>query len=156
VDCKARLEAFLRQNQVPFELHHHPRAYTAQEVAATEHVPGRMVAKVVVVWAEGRLSLAVLPAPLRLDLEKAAAALGVRSVRLAREEEFEPFFPDCETGAMPPFGNLYDVPVYVDRSLTEQERVVFDAGTHTDAILMRYADFENLVRPQVADLAIVA
>jgi Ala-tRNA(Pro) deacylase len=114
-----------------------------------------MLGKVVVVWAGGQLALAVLPAPLRLDLDSAAAALDAPAVRLAKEEEFEAFFPDCETGAIPPFGNLYDVPVYVDRALADQERVVFEAGTHTDTIHMRYEDFERLVNPHVADLAAV-
>src|SRR3990172_7193008 len=109
MNCKERLEAYLRENKVPFQVVHHPLAYTAQEVAAAEHVPGKMLAKVVMVFADGKLVMLALPAPYRVDLSKAAAALGAREARLAHEEEFAAAFPDCEVGAMPPFGNLYDV-----------------------------------------------
>jgi Ala-tRNA(Pro) deacylase len=94
-----------------------------------------------------------LPAPHRADLNKAAVALGAREVRLAHEEEFAAAFPDCEVGAMPPFGNLYDLPVYVDNALAEDETIIFSAGTHTDTISMKYADFERLVKPTVAAFA---
>ncbi len=149
--CKDRLESYLRENSVPFQVIHHPLAYTAQEVAAAEHVHGQEVAKVVMAVADGRNIMLALPAPWRVDFGKAGRLLGVKEVRLAREEEFSSVFPDCEVGAMPPFGNLYNVPVYVDRSLTRDERIVFNAGTHTDTISMRYEDFEKLVRPIVAD-----
>ncbi len=153
MDCKDRLEAYLREKRVPFEVRHHPRAITAQEVAASEHVPGKMLAKTVMVLADGKMVMLALPAPYRVDMEKAGAALGVGEVRLAQEEEFEGTFPDCEVGAMPPFGNLYDLPVYVEETLTEDEIIVFRAGTHTDTMSVRYADFERLVEPTVAELA---
>lgn len=153
--CKERLEAYLRENEVPFEVHHHARAITAQEVAATEHVPGRMFAKTVMVMADGEENMAmlVLPAPYHVNPEKAAAALAANEVRLAAEERFQDAFPDCEVGAMPPFGNLYGVPVYVDRAIAEDETIVFRAGTHTDTMNVSYADFEKLAGPAVADLA---
>lgn len=151
--CKERLEAYLREHGVPFEVQHHRRAYTAQEVAASEHVPGRILAKVVVALANGRLVLLVLPATERVDFARAAAALGVDAVHLADEREFGPVFPDCEVGAMPPFGNLYGVPVYVDRTLAEDETIVFNAGTHTETMSMKYADFARLVQPTVASFA---
>ena len=122
-------------------------------MAASEHVPGKMLAKTVMVLADGKMVMLALPAPYRVDMEKAGAALGVGEVRLAQEEEFEGTFPDCEVGAMPPFGNLYDLPVYVEETLTEDETIVFRAGTHTDTMSVRYADFERLVEPTVAELA---
>ena len=151
--CKEELEAYLRENKVPFQVQHHAVAYTAQEVAAAEHVPGRMMAKVVMLLGDGNLAMFVLPAPARVDQEKAASVLGAKEVRLAHEEEFADRFPGCEVGAMPPFGNLYDVPVYADRSIAEDETIVFDAGTHTDTMSMKYADFERLAKPAVAEFA---
>jgi Ala-tRNA(Pro) deacylase len=153
MDCKDRLEAYLRERRVPFEVRHHPRAVTAQEVAASEHVPGKMLAKTVMVLADGEMVMLALPAPYQVDMERARTALGAGEVRLAHEEEFEGAFPDCEVGAMPPFGNLYDVPVCVDETLAEDETIVFRAGTHTDTMSVRYADFEKLVGPTIAGFA---
>jgi Ala-tRNA(Pro) deacylase len=153
MQCKDRLEAYLRDNQVPFQVQHHPPAYTAQEVAASEHIPGKLLAKVVMVFADGQLAMLALPAPHRVDPARAAAALGAKEVRLAQEAEFAAAFPDCEVGAMPPFGNLYGVPVYVDEALAEDETIVFRAGTHTDTMSLRYADFARLVRPATAGFA---
>jgi Ala-tRNA(Pro) deacylase len=157
VECRDRLEDYLRENQVPFEAQHHPRAVTAQEVAASEHVPGKMLAKTVMVLADlvwgGQMAMLALPAPYQVDLEKAAAALGAKEARLAEEKEFEDTFPDCEVGAMPPFGNLYGVPVYVEETLTEDETIVFRSGTHTETMSVKYSDFEQLVEPTVAEFA---
>ena len=102
MECRDRLEDYLRENGVPFEVQHHPRTITAQEVAATEHVPGMMLAKVVMVLADGEMVMLTLPAPYQVDLEKAGKVLGAEEARLAEEEEFEGAFPDCEVGAMPP------------------------------------------------------
>ena len=151
--CKERLESYLREEQVPFEVRHHPRAVTAQEVAASEHVPGKMLAKTVMVLADGEMVMLTLPAPYQVDMEKAGSALGAREVRLAQEEEFEGSFPDCEVGAMPPFGNLYDLPVYVEETLAEDETIVFRAGTHVDTMSVTYADFDRLVKPTVTKFA---
>ncbi len=155
MECRERLEEYLRENVVPFEVQHHPRAITAQEVAATEHVPGQMLAKVVMVLADGEMVMLTLPAPYQVDLEKVGKLLGAEEARLAEEEEeeFEGAFPDCEVGAMPPFGNLYDLPVYVEEALAEDETIFFRAGTHTDTMSVRYADFEQLVEPTVAEFA---
>jgi Ala-tRNA(Pro) deacylase len=112
------------------------------------------MAKVVMVVADGHLAMLVLPASRRADEERAAIALNAKEVRLAGEEEFSSTFPDCEVGAMPPFGNLYGVPVYVDSELAEEETITFQAGTHTWTISLKYADFERLVGPTVADLAL--
>ena len=147
--CKDRLETYLRDEQVPFEVQHHPRAVAAQEVAASEHVPGKLLAKTVMVLADGEMVMLALPASYQVDMEKAGRALGAQNVRLAQEEEFEGSFPDCEVGAMPPFGNLYDVPVYVDDALAEDDTIIFRAGTHTDTMSVTYADFDRLVEPTV-------
>ena len=154
MDGKQRLEAFLRDNNIGFQIHHHPEAFTAQEVAAVEHVPGKLLGKVVVVSADDELAMVVLPAPSAVDLEKVAPALGAESVRLAEESEFESHFPGCDTGAMPPFGNntLYDVPVVVERTVSEQDQVAFNACTHTDTVHLAYSDFARLVNPTVADV----
>jgi Ala-tRNA(Pro) deacylase len=152
MDCKDRLEAYLREKEVPFEVRHHPRATTAQEVAASEHVPGKMLAKTVMVLADGKMIMLALPAPYQVDVDKAGKVLG-GEVRLAHEEEFEDTFPDCEVGAMPPVGNLYEVPVYVEAALAEVETIVFRAGSHTDTMSVSYADFERLVEPTIAEFA---
>jgi Ala-tRNA(Pro) deacylase len=153
MSCKERLENYLRDNRVPFEIHHHPTAFTAQELAASEHTPGKMVAKVVMVLADGELVMLALPAPYQADLDRVSRVLEATEVRLAHEDEFAPAFPDCEVGAMPAFGNLYDIPVYVDEALAEDETIVVQAGTHTDALRLKYADFERLVEPTVAGFA---
>lgn len=152
MNCKERLEAYLRENNVQYQTQHHPTAYTAQEVAASEHLPGKMLVKVVMVLANGDMTVLALPAPQQVDLAKLRVVLG-KEVRLAREEEFSHVFPECEVGAMPPFGNLYNVPVYVEKSLTEDETIVFQAGTHADTMSIQYKDFERLVQPQVAEFA---
>lgn len=153
MDCTERLRSYLQENGVAFEEHEHRKAFTAQEVAAAERIPGRMLAKPVMVLADGRLAMLVVEAPQRVDLDRARAALGAAEVRLAREDEFAEAFPDCEPGAMPPFGNLYDVPVYVDRAVTRNDRLVFQAGAHTRTMSVRYADLERLVQPTVAEFA---
>lgn len=150
--CKDKLAAYLRENHVWFEAQHHRAAYTAQEVAASEHVPGQQVAKVVIAIADDALVMVVLPANRRADLVKLRAALGARSLRLADEHDFARRFSDCELGTMPPFGNLYDLPVYVDRMLAEDETIVFQAGTHTDTMRIRYADYARLARPTIVDI----
>jgi Ala-tRNA(Pro) deacylase len=156
MDGFQRVQAYLRTHHVDFEVQRHHRAFTAQAVAATEHLPGQQMAKAVMVVADGKLRMLVLPASLRVDEERAASALNAHHVRLAQEDEFTPVFQDCDVGAMPPLGNLYGVPVYVDSALAEEERITFQAGTHTETISLKYADFERLVSPTVTDLALHA
>jgi Ala-tRNA(Pro) deacylase len=138
---------------VPFQGQHHPVAYTAQEIAASEHIPGKLLAKVVMVVADDQLVMLALPADSRADLGRVAAVLGVQAVRLAREEEFEAAFPDCAVGAMPPFGPLYDLPVYMDKALAADDTIVVQAGSYTDTLSLRYADFDRLMQPTVAEFA---
>jgi Ala-tRNA(Pro) deacylase len=152
VSCFERLQAYLNDHGVPFEIQHHPLAYTAHETAASEHVSARQMAKVVMVVADGVLTMLVVPASTRVDEAAVAATLGVPDVRLAGEHEFRHAFRDCDVGAMPPFGNLYGIPVYVDLALAEEERIVFQAGTHTETMSVRYPDFERLVKPVVGEL----
>jgi len=152
MDGRDRLENHLRENGVVFGVQQHPTAYTAQTIAASEHVPGRMFAKVVMASTDGDLIMLVLAASSVVDVAKVSEVLGQKT-RLAPEGEFAPAFPDCEAGAMPPFGNLYEVPVYVDRALGRNERIVFQAGTHNVTLSVAYADFQRLARPTVADIA---
>ena len=149
MSCKDRLEEYLRENGVPFQVQHHARVFTAQEVAAAEHIPGHRLVKVVIAIGDSKPVMLALPASYRVDQTRAAELLGVGELRLATEQEFAATFPDCEVGAMPPFGNLYGVDVYVDEALTNDETVVMRAGTHTDTLSLRYADFARLVHPNV-------
>jgi Ala-tRNA(Pro) deacylase len=148
---KERLEAYLRERGVAFQSATHPQVFTAQEVAAVERVPGRRFAKVVMVKADERLVMLVLPAPARVDISRLGQVLGAKEVRLAPETEFAHVFPDCEVGAMPPFGHLYQVPVYVDRSLAAAGDIVFRAGTHRDTLQMAFDDYMRLAQPTPAE-----
>lgn len=152
--CQEQLERYLRDHQVAYQIQHHPQAYTAQQIAECEHISGKKVAKSVVVLAEKKRVLLVLPASQRVDLHKVRALLGTQNASLLREEELPTIFPDCEVGAMPPFGNLYNIPVYVDPSLTTQENIVFPIGTHTETMSLNYTDFARLVQPVVAEFAL--
>ena len=147
----AKLKEFLDDKGVAYTVLSHSPAFTAEEVAAAQHVPARELAKVVMVKADDRFLMVVLPAPYKVDLQK----LPERRARLATEAEFARIFPHCEPGAMPPFGNLFGLPVYVDHTLGRREEIVFQAGTHTQTVRMKYADFARLVRPTVDDYALV-
>jgi Ala-tRNA(Pro) deacylase len=145
-----RLKAFLDANGVRYTVLSHPPVFTAEAVAAAEHVPPQELAKVVIVKTDGRFRMLVLPASRKVDLRK----LPDRRARLATEAEFAHLFPHCEPGAMPPFGNLFGLPVHVDRTLARDEEIVLQAGTHRDAVRMKYADFVRLVEPTVDDYTI--
>lgn len=149
----ASIHQYLRKAGVSFDVIEHPLAYTAQEEAAASHVPGADWAKAVVCIADDEPLLAVLPAHCHADLKELGTAAGAKDLRLASEAEIEPLYRDCEVGAMPPFGPLYGQRVLVDRSLTGRPSVVFNAGSHRDAIRMQYRDFEALVKPTVATFA---
>ncbi len=146
-----RLQSYLDSHKIPYQLVNHSIAYTAREAADSLHIPANTFAKVVVIKAEGRYLMAVLPSTWKVDLKRLEEVLECPYVRLATEDELAILFPDCEIGSMPPFGNLYGTPVYVDATLTQDEEIVFDAGSHVGAIKMRYKDFADLVRPQVAE-----
>ena len=149
-----KIQEYLKEHGVSFETRRHPPAYTAQEVAAEEHVSGNELAKAVAIKADKGFALCVLPASYKLDMKKVAQATKMKKVRLADETEMAKLFPDTEVGAEPPFGNLYDLPTLVDEHLAEDKEIVFQAGTHRDAIRMTYADYAELAHPLVADLAV--
>jgi Ala-tRNA(Pro) deacylase len=153
MEIPKRLIDCLKENKVHYEILHHPEAVSAQRIAQAEHVKGRHHAKVVIVKSGDQHLMMVLPADHQIDLEKAEKAIG-NAVSLGKEEEFKSLFADCAVGAMPPFGNLYNLPTHVDKHLSEQDYIVFEAGMHTDAIKMSYGDYEKIVKPKVADLAI--
>ena len=144
-----RLKAFLDSSKVGYSVVKHPVVYTAQEIAAAQHVPGRQLAKSVLVKTDHGPVLAVLSAVELIDLKKLKALLKTKSLSIAKEADIKQQFPDVEVGAMSPFGNLYQVPVAVDRGLGESQEVVFNAGTHTETVKMRYQDFAALVKPKV-------
>jgi Ala-tRNA(Pro) deacylase len=150
-----RLKSFLDSNQIPYQCLPHPTTYTAQGTATLMQISGKEIAKTVVLLAgaqDEEMLLAILPGSKHVKFDKLAAAVG-KPVRLASESEFSRLFPDCELGAMPPFGALYNLPVYVDESLAKDEEVVFNAGTHHDAVRMRYDDFVRLAQPKVCSFA---
>ena len=147
-----KLKDYLDQHEVEYVTISHSPAYTAQRIAEVAHIPGRELAKTVIVKIDDRFAMAVLPASRRVDLRHLQEALGADDVVLASEQEFQELFPDCEVGAMPPFGNLYDMGVYVAEQLTEDEEIAFNAGSHTELVRMSYSDFANLVTPQVVAL----
>lgn len=149
-----KLREFLEANKVPYSAHSHPEAFTAQEIAALQHVKGRALAKVVIVKAGADFLMLVLPADHRVDFARLKAAVGLKEARLAQEAEFRDLFPGSEVGAMPPFGNLFGLPVYVDRALEKSEDIVFNAGTHTLTVRMAFRDFVALVKPVLAEFAI--
>ena len=147
-----KLTKFLDDNRVRYVRISHSPAYTAQEIAASAHVPGRELAKTVMVKLDGRMSMVVLPASTQIDLEQLRRATGAHAVVLATEDEFRGLFPECELGAMPPFGNLFSMPVVVAEELSEDDEIAFNAGSHTELVRMDWADYRRLVEPRVVDL----
>jgi len=146
-----RIVDYLRNHSIPFERRTHRRAITAPELVDTLHVPGRRIAKTVLVKAGERVWIAVLPATDLVDEKRLAAVVGAPDARVLREPEFVGLFPDCEPGSEPPFGRLYGLSVVIDAALADEDRIVFRAGSHHDAIEMRYEDFYRLEgRPKVS------
>lgn len=150
----SRLTEFLDSHDKKYVVVNHSQAFTAQEVAASAHIPGKDMAKTVIMKIDGNLKMVVLPSTHQVDFEQVKDALGAERVNLASEKEFENLFPDCEIGAMPPFGNLYDMDTIVAESLTEDEEIAFNAGTHRELVKVAYRDFEELVNPQVIPLGV--
>lgn len=147
------LKLYLDRNGVKYLTIAHSPAYTAQEIAASAHVPGKELAKTVMVKIDGKVAMSVLPASFHVDFDLLKEAANAGQVELATEREFAGAFPECEIGAMPPFGNLYGMDVYVADALAEDEDIVFNAGTHTELIKMAYKNFERLVHPKVLHFA---
>jgi Ala-tRNA(Pro) deacylase len=143
------LKTFLDNNNVKYVSVKHSSAFTAQEIASTAHVSGKEFAKTVMINIGSEMAMAVLPASYQVDFEKLKEIFGNKKIELASEAEFKYRFPDCEVGAMPPFGNLYDMEVFVAETLAENEEIAFNAGSHSEIIKMKYEDFERLVQPKV-------
>jgi len=144
---------FLKSNKVGFRLRHHPARFTAQEVAAAEHITGEEVAKVVIVKAGGKFAMLVLPATCVVEMAEARKVLGAGDVRLATEAEIAEIFPDCQVGATPPFGAEYGVDMYIDSRLAADPEILIPAGTHEDSLLMSWRDYQRIARPKVASFA---
>ena len=149
-----RLKEFLDRQGVKYITISHSPAYTAQEIAATAHIRGKELAKTVMVKIDGTMAMAVLPASSRVDLDSLREVSEAKTLELATEEEFKGMFPECDVGAMPPFGNLYGMEVFVEESLAEDEEIAFNAGTHTELIRLSYSDFERLVEPKVVPFSL--
>jgi Ala-tRNA(Pro) deacylase len=144
---ETRLKEFLDKEHVKYVSIDHSPAFTAQEIAAAAHIPGRELAKSVIVKIDGELAMIVVPASDNVRLANLRETLGAKKVELADEDEFKKAFPDCETGAMPPFGNLYGMNVFVSQALREDDEIAFNAGSHSELIRLTYADYERLVHP---------
>jgi Ala-tRNA(Pro) deacylase len=149
----SRLKSFLDREGVQYTIVPHATAYTATQTAQAAHVPGREFAKAVMVKIDHRMAMAVLPASEKLDLAQLRHAANAKHVYLAPEDEFDNWFPGCEPGAMPPFGNLYGMEVYVSRTLAADEEIAFNAGSHAEAMKIKYRDYERVVQPVVARLS---
>ena len=155
-----KLKKYLDENKIQYVITNHFCAYTAQDIAQAAHISGKEVAKTVMVYiTDGEdeiMAMVVLPASNKIDFDLLEEEIGAQRIELAREYQFKEIFPDCDIGAMPPFGNLYNLPVYVARTLTSDEEIAFNAGNHRELIKMRYKDFERLVHPTVLDLTLAA
>ena len=148
-----KLKNFLNENNIKYVTIRHSEAYTALEVAASAHIAGKEMAKTVMAKIDGQMAMVVMPSSERLDFDRVCEITGATKVELATEHEFAHLFPGCELGAMPPFGNLWNLPVYVSEGLIEDEEIAFNAGTHTELLKLAYSDFHRLVQPRVLSFA---
>jgi Ala-tRNA(Pro) deacylase len=148
-----KVTSFLDSNHVKYVTISHSPAYTAQEIAASAHIPGKELAKTVMVKLDGQMAMAVLPASCKIDLDRLQDVTGAGSIELAEEEEFASLFPNCDVGAMPPFGNLYKMEVFADEQLAADDQIAFCAGSHTELVQLDWADYDRLVEPQIASFA---
>ena len=145
----SKIKDFLDSQNIKYVTIKHSPAYTAQEVAASSHIPGKELAKTVIIKVNDEMAMFVLPASFKINFDLLKNVIGANTVKLAAENEFKDMFPGCEIGAMPPFGNLYDIEVYVTESLSGEKEIAFNAGSHTELIKMAYKDFERVVKPKV-------
>ncbi|MGE5682856.1 MAG: aminoacyl-tRNA deacylase [Bacillota bacterium] len=150
-----KLKEFLDRNKIKYISIKHSPAFTAQEIAQSAHIPGKNLAKTVMVKINGKFAMAVLPAKYLVDIDLLKDATGTDDVELAGEKEFKDLFPECEIGAMPPFGNLYNMPVYVAEALSKDKEIAFNAGSHTELIKLSFEDFERMVKPRIVQFALV-
>jgi len=150
-----KLKEFLDNHDVEYITISHSKAYTAQKTAAVAHIPGKEMAKTIIVKLDGQMAMAVLPASYQVDFDQLKMASGAKKVEISSEHEFRDEFPDCEVGAMPPFGNLYDMEVYVAKTLAEDEEIAFNACSHTELVQMKYKDFDKLAKPKILKFSAV-
>ena len=148
-----KLREFLEDNGIKYTVIGHSTAYTSLEIAEMVHISGQEIAKTVMVKINGKMSMVVLPASTKIDLELLKEATGASSVELAREHEFKDLFPGCTIGAMPPFGNLYGLDVLAAKALAEDEEIAFNAGSHSELMKLRFKDYENLVKPRIVTIS---
>ncbi len=148
-----KMKKFLDENDIKYVTFQHSPAYTAQEIAQSAHIPGKNLAKTVMLIVDHKMAMVVIPASHQVNLPSLREAANANMVKLASEEDFKDMFPDCETGAMPPFGNLYDMDVFVSEALAEDEAIAFNAGTHTELVGLAYRDFERLVQPKLGNFS---
>ncbi len=148
-----KLKELLEKENVKYISKYHSPAYTAQEIAASTHIPGKDLAKTVMLKLDGKMTMTVLPASYQVNFKLLKEVSGAREAQLATEEEFKSLFPDCDIGAMPPFGNLYGMQVFADESLAKDHEIAFNAGTHYELIRLAYKDFERLVNPKIVKIA---
>lgn len=144
-----KLKEFLDSHQVKYVSMSHSPAFTSQEIAAAAHISGKQLAKTVIVKMDGRMAMVVVPANDQVNFAKLRESTGITNVDLASESEFKDKFSGCEVGAMPPFGNLYDMPVFVSNQLSQQDHILFNAGSHSELMQLAFNDFERLVKPKV-------
>jgi Ala-tRNA(Pro) deacylase len=144
-----KLKEFLDKHGIEYISLTHSKAFTAQKVAASAHIPGKELAKTVILKIDGKMAMAILPASYRVDFNQLKGALGAKKVELAQEKEFKDIFPNCEVGAMPPFGNLWDMGIFVAESLSENEEIAFNAGSHTELVKMKFSDYKRLTNPVI-------
>jgi Ala-tRNA(Pro) deacylase len=149
-----KLKKFLNEKGVDYKIMKHPEAISAQERAASMHVPGKEMAKVVILKGDDKFFMSVLPASYIIVIDVLRKVLYEKNLRLAKEEEIEKLFPDCEVGAMPPFGNLYNVDVYMDKTLSQNKEIVFLAGSHMESVRIKYNDYVALVKPVIVEFAV--
>ena len=147
-----KLKQFLDSKKIKYVMISHSPAYTAQGIAATAHIPGKELAKSVMVKLDGEMAVAVVPAPRKVNFEQLKAASKASTAELATEQEFSNLFPDCEVGAMPPFGNLYGMDIYADDALAEDDEIAFNAGSHTELMRLAFGDFQRLAEPKMAKI----
>lgn len=151
MSVSTRIKKMLENENISYQVLEHELAFTALEVAQAQHVPGRRMVKSVIVIADGKPVMCVLPATHRVDFDKFKGVLGAKDVHLADEAKVAALFPGYEVGAMPPFGQVAGMRVYVDKMLEENDAIVFNAGTHTDVIRIKFKDFVRFVQPEFAD-----
>lgn len=152
--CRDKLIALLKENKIAYQLFSHKEIYTAQELASVHHISGKSLAKVVIVKADNELIMVVVAAPNKVSLDKIAELLKAENVDLANEKDFKDIFFDCDIGAMPPFGNLYQMKTFIDENLTKQQEIVFKIGSHNETMKIKYSDYEKIAQPIISSLVV--